>query len=60
LKMVAFEAMESSFLGFGKFQMEEQAAVAHMSLYAMYHPSTRSRAQGVLRRNVRLDLTLGS
>ena len=26
----------------------------------MYHPSTRSRAQGVFRRNVRLDFTLGS
>ncbi len=42
------------------FRWMELVARAHMSLYAMYHPSTRSLAQGVLRRNVRLDFTLGS
>src|SRR6185295_5245235 len=60
LKIVAFEAMESWFLDSRGIQVDRAVAFAQKSLYAMYHPSTRSRAQGVFRRNVRLDFTLGS
>src|ERR1043165_5397286 len=60
LKIVAFEAMESWFLDSRVNQAGCAVTFAQKSLYAMYHPSTRSRAHGVFRRNVRVDFTLGS
>src|SRR5437868_13325539 len=60
LKIVAFDAMDLRFLDSGHVHVKGAGRLVHSSLYAMYHPSTRCRAQGVFRRNVRLDFTLGS